>query len=902
MSSEEKKEKEDVGSEEGRIWSGITQYLTSIEVARLYCTGNRRLRVVLEKRGGITELVHEVRVEQEAKRTEITMKSKIQCWPRFLLVRFRNSLRSFVIVGVPDSAFVETDPPMALNDIQCLPAGLTRLVVPLHIKMTNEIVNALPANLVSLELGREYSMPNWVISSLPSSMKRMEVRKHRNFGDSIASQLPSALTYLSLPHNIELTGEFLRKTQDLPLVHLDLARNAKINSSHFAFLPRSLLHLNLASLTKMRAQDVAMLPPNLTWLELTSVVGVDSEEGFFHLLPRSLLTFNAESASLFSPSQLSHLPPLLTNLSLGITDQLASVGLHVLPKSLTRLALDSASSLGSLLLPFPLPNLLYLSLPLINDFTDSNIHFLPPSLTILNLLNASKLTEKALPLLPPRLRFVSLSVSSPFGFNAWKLLPPSISMPVPLPFEALRGAASHEIETLLRQAFSACGRPYERHIRYQPQPESNVASQSTGNEVAIGPEEEKQWSDRFKKLFEGQSPPAVVRFDTWIQEVMTRDTLLELPQGMEYLDVTMASNLKSPYAKNLPRGLRELYLPVTSPFYSKEFIDLPRGLETLLLGDAHYTRVAAREVVSLRSLLAGAATCFRNSLLPRKTTCTVHSMHFGALPRCLKHLLLQTWVKCRDDDLKLLPPHLLTLVLSPETSLSPLSLAYLPRSITHLDLSTNPHITNASISDLPPSLTFLNLARASSLSDPCVAFLPPSLRTFIATKSKNWTSKGMARLPRGLTYLNWDSAIHLSDEGIASLPSTLTHLSLRHSYLLSNACISLLPRNLQYFIATYNEQFTAACLSSLPPAIARFECLITLRYDTISQELGTVKRKVYPMKRAADAHAQLSRLAPSNPSKSRHSTSTTLANQNHHEHIPIQRPAGQHPSSQVASK
>lgn len=844
--------------------------------------------------------------------------SKAKLFPRFLLVRFRNFLQYLHIVGVRETVFVEADPPMGLGDFQVLPACLKELFIPFHFKLTNDIVNVLPSSLEVLRLGREYSMPNWVVSSLPQGLKVLDIRFHQEIGDSVAAQIPLSLTHLSLPSNTELSGDFIRKASHLHLTYLDLARNQIISGQDFASLPRTLKHLNLASLSFATSDHVARLPPKLETLELTSLQEM-SDESFKHL-PRLLTSLNLETATGYSSQAVKYFPQKLTRLNIGITTQLDTTnhgqnhlpplpsdgspqphhqdsifGINALPKMLTFLAMEKCLSVGILKKKIALPHLTFLSIPKIDQFDETNIHFLPQSLITLNLLHATKLTDKAISLLPPNLSFLAACSSSALHFNSWKHLSPRLQsrLPMPLPFEMLRGAATSIIEEQMKSSlnFAKNDQGYLHGVGIDRNHGNHGID---GNDSALGarisnsplsdpqgasthPNHSKMADRSSLQSNQARHIPRI-RFDSWIQETLTRETVQGfLPDEMEYLDVTLATNLKFPYAASLPSGLRELYLPITSPVYSLEFAQLPRDLEILFIGDAQHTCLKPG-AASLERVLENAAIHFKASVLPRKTSCSIHSMHYGQLPRKLKHLVIQTWTKNEEKDLKDLPPLLQTLVLSPESSLSHGFFKSLPRSLTHLDLSTSPFILDPDIAELPNSVTFLNLARSSNLTDHCLPLLPSPLKTFICSKSRHFTGLGLKRLPRGLTCLNLDRAIKLTDASIASLPSTLTSLSLRWSSNLTDACAPILPRNLHTFKATHNTSLSSACLPLLPPSLTRFEAAFTKPYDLISGSIP-IQRRFNPsalskLKRAGQ-HASSdssSTSSSSSSSSSRHYT------------------------------
>ena len=939
-------------SAEGRLWSRVTQYLSSSDLVRLYSTGNRYLCQALEKRGGVRRITHVLRIEGDVKSTEPILVSKTKLFPRFLLVRFRNFLQYLYIVGIKDELFVEADPPLALGDFQVLPAGLKALSIPFHFKVTNEIVNVLPSSLEVLKLGREYSMPNWVMSSVPQGLKVLDISNHQDFGDSIASQLPLTLTRLSLPSNTELSGDFLRNTSHLHLTHLDLSRNKSIFGEDFSYLPRTLKYLNLASISRVTTDNFARLPSKLETLELASVKEI-TEEGFKNL-PRSLTSLNLESAIGYSHQAIKYFPQRLTKLNIGITSQFESsinndfslhgsspsgsngsgingslngtlssslndlsmrsedsgfgpnnsidskkhstnhqssqsnhqsshsnhqssqsnhqsshsnhqssqsnhqssqqsnqshssqnpnsiVGINDLPKTLTFLSMEKCISLGILKKKITLPHLTYLSIPKVDQFDETNVHYLPQSLITLNLLHATKLTEKALSLLPPNLTFLSACSSPSLGFSSWKSLSPKLQsrLPMPLPFEMLRGAAKAVIDSEIIRAL-------------------NSVSQA---------------STSARSMTHAIKPPKI-RLDAWVQETMTRETLQGLPQNLEYLDLTFATNLKFPYADALPKSLKELYLPITSLVHSIDFPTLPRQLEVLFIGDAQHTCIKNGSEMSIETVLENTATLFPSSVLPRKTACTIHTRHFLQLPRTLKHLVIQTWSLNEDVmDLKYLPPKLISLVLSPSSYLHGF-FKYLPRTLTHLDLSSSTNVLDPDVAELPNTITFLNLARCSNLTDHCIPLLPSPLKTFICAKSRHFTALGIKRLPRGLTKLNLDRSFKITDAAIASLPSTLTHLSLRWSSELTDSCAPLLPRNLTTFKVTHNYLLSTASLPLLPPSLTRFEATFSRPYDYLSPNLPYLPRRFNP--------SILSRLKNSNKPPTSHTSNTTTPK--HHQH------------------
>lgn len=818
----------------GSIWRCITRHLRSCDLVRLHCTGNRSLRAILEKQGGVDTIVHHVQVPEEAKTGHPFLMSKARLWPRYLLVRFRNSLRSFHISGVPDHAFIESDPPINLVDFQILPSTLTSLIIQFHVRMNDEIVSVLPSDLQRLTLMRDYSMPLRSLPSLPRSLTRFESMSHWYFQNESFIFLPSNLTHLELPQSVEITSAAWQCLAEMPtLRHLNLAKMTEVWGPDLALLPRFLLSLNLASAVHLDSTHLVALPATLISLELTSLRHINDDG--LKWLPRGLTSLNLECATGFSASGVNQLPPRLTRLNLGITNQLENIGISSLPKTITHLTMERASTVGPLKKRINLPNLTYLSCPTLDQFDDSTIAFLPQTLTVLNLIQSSSLTEQGLKLLPPHLNFLSLCASTNLGFNSWKSLSTNIQrrLPMPLPFELLRGAATDIMETELREAFSRFNRPYELHADVESA--SRQHKEQKGQDLTQAPK---------YLLLPGPSPPRI-RFEQWIQETMTRETLLVLPQGMEYLDLMLAMNLKAPYFKNLPRGLRELYLPMGVPVYSSEFSNLPSYLETLFIGDQKYTRLSMGPP-SLESILASRPSQYASVLLARSFICTVSSMHFSQLPRSLKHLVIQTWSVCADSDISHLPPQLISLVISPEKQLTDSMAKLLPRTLVYLDLSANSNFTDVMIPDLPRTLTHLNLAKSIHLTDACIPHLPRGLRTFIAIKSRHFSNDAFRHLPRSVTHLQWDFSSHFTDDGAYLLPSTLTHLSLRRAIQLTDKSISQLPRSIITLKLTYNQLLTANCVPHLPPNLERFEARFTAPYDYLNPDYAHVPRKFNP--------------------------------------------------------
>ena len=848
-----------------------------------------------------------------------------------------------------------------------LPLSLTSISFPSNIELSGEFLkNISHLQLVQLNLARNKNISGQDFTFLPRTLKHLNLASLPHITMDNVSRLPSRLLSLELTCLAEMTDEGF-KSLPRSLTSLNLESASGYSAQAIKYFPQRLTRLTIGITTQLDGDQQASSSSSSSVQSShhpSTQSSSSSSSSTIHQLPPHLASTSHQTPT--SPLQQSSPSP--QPLHNGYSSD-SIIGINALPKTLTFLAMDKCISLGILKKKINLPHLTHLSIPKIDQFDEHNIHFLPQSLIKLNLLYATKLTPKALSLLPPNLSFLSVcsssssssssasqayssspsqplgplpqhhpssSSSSPssslsssstsslpsstpcssltssstssLGLSAWKCLSPQLfsRLPMPLPFDLLRGAAAVIIEKEIESSFSAANRPRSTGRLKNDSGTSAVdpsfgnvsasaddvsasvgnVSASVGNVSASAGNVSTAQTPLGRHHASRFTPLPRIRFDPWIQETMTRETLEILPDSLEYLDVTLATNLKSPYASLLPRGLRELYLPITSPVYSKEFEFLPRGLEVLFIGDAQHTCLKAGSPVTLDSLLLHAATHFNASVLPRRTSCSIHSMHYIHLPRTLKHLIIQTWTQnevvlvdsassshhhqyhqqeqekhhhhhhqqhyappsyaAAHHPLMDLPPSLLTLVLTPETSLSHGFFKYLPRTLTHLDLSTSPRIIDPDVAELPNTLTFLNVARASHLTDHCIPLLPSTLKTFICSKSRHFTGLGLKRLPRGLTHLNFDQSFKVTDAAIASLPSTLTCLSLRWAIELTDACAPLLPRNLTTFKVTHNSTLTPACLPSLPSSLTRFEAAFTRSYDLISPHFPPVHRKFNP--------------------------------------------------------
>jgi len=304
-----------------------------------------------------------------------------------------------------------------------------------------------------------------------------------------------------------------------------------------------------------------------------------------------------------------------------------------------------------------------------------------------------------------------------------------------------------------------------------------------------------------------------------------------LPPTVTTLQLTTNSALTAATLReHLPRHILHLILPCNERFDSSCCTTLPETLQTLHV-PGWGVHLNATDIASLPRTI----TDIKIRLSADNT-----SAKLKALPNGLKHLKIAIGWNCSIEFGRILPVHLLSLVILdgstsfkfadlpstltkiriPEMTVEDSDLALLPQGLLSLSLDDPKRITDEGIAALPRGLKKLVIKKKCLLTDECVPLLPTVLRVLWLPQCSLMTGKCFKELPRGIYSLNLASIRQVKDEQIAELPPYLLALNLGSARDLTDAFAKSLSRGLTSLVISDNPNFTFACVPWLPTHIS----------------------------------------------------------------------------------